>query len=67
MADKNDEELTAEWLAAQAEVYSAHLSVRSASQNETNARNHLNEVKRLEAEAWKALEAHRVKVVDGRA
>lgn len=63
----NDEELTKAWLDAQGEVYAAHQNKRSTSHADTAAANRLNDAKKAEDEAWKALTAHRTKVIDGRA
>lgn len=62
----NDEELTAAWLKAQAAVYTAHQVARSASHEETRARNALTEAKKAEAAAWHELEEHRAAIIDGR-
>jgi hypothetical protein len=65
MAEKNDEQLTAEWLKAEGDLYGAHQAHRSASHAQTNAINRLNDAKKAEAAAWAALEEHRAKVVKG--
>ena len=67
MAEKNDEQLTAEWLKAEGDLYGAHQAHRSASHAETAALNRLNEAKKVEEVAWSALAEHRLRVVKGHA